>query len=127
MSTIIVNRPLGARPITIVKPIRFARNLFLEARRPASSTQVLPHQVMTNAVQTRIASRRAREQFARRRMENEPVFDRTSATPGVPSRRCVMINIDVGSPFSASQMLIVKNGRYARVMLLTAQRPVLNS
>ena len=69
----------------------------------------------------------AREQFARRRMENEPVFDRTSATPDVPSKRSVMTNTDVEFHSSASQMLIVKNGRYARVMLLKTQRPVLNS
>ena len=124
---IIANHPLGARLTMIVKPIKLARNLLPTARRPAFSTQVPLHQAMTNAAQTRIASRRARERFVRREMENEPVFDLTSATPGVPSRRSVMTNTDVEFHSSASQMLIVKNGRYARVMLLKTQRPVLNS
>ena len=124
---IIANHPLSARLITIVKQIKFARNLFPMGRRPASSTQVPPHQVMTNAAQTRIASRREREQFVKRAKANEPVFGRTNATPGVPSRRSVMIKTDVEFPFNASQMLIVKNGRYARVTVLTAQRPALNS
>ena len=111
----------------IVKVMRFARDLFLMARRPVSSTPMLPHQAMINAAPTKTARRRAREQFVRKLAGNDHVFSLISATPGVPSRRSVMINIDVGPPSSASQMLIVTKGRYARVMLLTPQRPALNS